>query len=66
MSVQFMIQCVIEHESFNGTPCGRSVPPWKAEVMEGKKRGGWRGGSHTEGHSLASDELEQSFPPHVG
>lgn len=33
---------------------------WEEEEEEGG------GGGHTEGHSLASDELQQSFPPHVG
>lgn len=42
--------------SFNGAPCGRSEPPGKAEMVEGRREGVMEG--HCEGHSLASDEIQ--------
>lgn len=61
-------KCEIERKSFNGAPCGRSEPPGKAEMVEGGGREERRdgGGSHTEDHSFASDELQPSFSLHVG
>lgn len=35
---------MIERDSFNGTPCGRLMPPGKAGKMEGKGEEGGGGG----------------------
>ena len=44
------------YERFNGAPCGRSEPPGKAEMVEGRREGVMEG--HSEGHSLASGEIQ--------
>lgn len=71
---------VVEHESLNGAPRGRSEPPGESQD-EGRKKGreggrkdeGMEGRSPTEANSLALDELQPSFlflfffsPLHVG
>lgn len=64
---------MIERESFNGTPCGRSEPSGKARMMEGGREGGmdgWGeegggqgagGGSHTEGPALLRMNYSRVF-----